>query len=87
MNDPLTMRSLLKNCWEIDKQINKYYLDVLKQWGLTSNSFLALDSLLNRPEGMEPAQLADEIGVQRQLVTAILNDFEKHGFILRKENK
>ena len=39
------------------------------------------------PDGVKPAQLADKVNIQRQLVTIILRDFESRGLILRKEQK
>lgn len=82
-----SVSTFIKEFMEIDKRINQFYQDKFKQWGLTTNAYLALDLLQNRPEGIEPAQLADELGIQRQLVTLIINDFDKRGFILKKENK
>ncbi len=51
------------------------------------NGYLALKYLLENPDGVEPAQLADELTVQRQLVTWIINDFQSRGLIIKKENK
>lgn len=68
-------------------EIDRVYIGYLKQWDLSLNAFWLLEYLYSHPQGAEPTELADEINVMRQLVTIILNDFEKRGFILRKESK
>ncbi|MDO5553555.1 MAG: MarR family transcriptional regulator [Planctomycetia bacterium] len=78
--------SFTRTVMELDRAINKYYFQIFKQWGLTANGYLALYTLHKSPRGMEPACLADELGVQRQLVTALINDFDRRGFIVKKEN-
>ncbi|MDO5580587.1 MAG: hypothetical protein Q4G69_05595 [Planctomycetia bacterium] len=85
-NDP-AIGKFLKKLMKLDKQIEAVYMKVLKGWNLTMNAFLALESFLNHPEGIEPACLADDLGVQRQLITILLNDFDKRGYIRKKEDR
>ena len=51
------------------------------------NAYFVLRLLLDTPEGMEPAVIADKVSILRQAVTVLLNDFEKRKLIVRKESK
>ena len=59
----------------------------LKRWGLSLNAYFVLRLLLDTPEGVEPAVIADKVSILRQSVTVLLNDFEKRNMIVRKESK
>lgn len=75
----------VQELFQIIKRIDSVYVLVLKRWNLTMNSYLALESLRENPDGVEPAQLAQTLGILRQSVTAILNDFDRQELIDRKE--
>lgn len=59
----------------------------LKRWGLSLNAYFVLRLLLDTPERVEPAVIADKVSILRQSVTVLLNDFEKRNMIVRKESK
>lgn len=67
----LSASQFIKKLVEVDKQIELVYMKTLKKWDLTMNAFLALESLRDHSQGIEPACLAEDLGVQRQLVTIL----------------
>ena len=83
----LSASQFIKKLVEVDKQIELVYMKTLKKWDLTMNAFLALESLRDHSQGIEPACLAEDLGVQRQLVTILINDFDRRGLILKKEKQ
>jgi len=80
-------KTLLKEWMELWRLTDNVYTQYLKRWNLSLNAFFVLSWLRENPDGVEPAQLADKVNIQRQLVTIILRDFESRGLILRKEQK
>lgn len=80
-------RERLKRWMELWRLTDNVYTEYLRRWELTLNEYLVLDSLREFPDGMQPAQLAERFGIQRQLITAILNKLEGRGFILRRESR
>ena len=86
-NSSEAIRIFSKRLYEVMKQIEYFFNKTCKKWGMSATMLKMLESLLDHPKGIEPACLADELGIQRQLVTIIINDFESRGLVLRKENK
>ncbi len=80
-------KAFLRRLITLFQQTNENYVVFLKKWNLSSNTYWVLEYLYHNPQGAEPAELADAVGVMRQLITIILNDLEKRGCILRKESK
>ena len=80
-------KELLRRWMALWVEIDKAYIGFLKQWNLSLNAYWVIEYLLLHPQGAEPAELADSINVMRQLITIILNDLEKRGFLLRYESK
>lgn len=86
-NSSEAIRNFAKRLYDVMKQIELFFNKTCKKWGMSATALKMLESLLEHPNGIEPACLADDVGIQRQLVTIIVNDFEKRGLVLRKENK
>lgn len=68
------------------RRINEAFTLFLRQWNLSVNAYAVLVNVYESGEGIEPARLADLLGVKRQLVAIILNDFDRRGFIVRHSN-
>lgn len=79
--------SILSQWMEIWRQTDLAYIRFLKRWELSLNEYFIMRWLYETPEGMEPAQLAEVTGVQRQLVSIILRGFEKRNLIFRENDK
>lgn len=76
------------NEWtELWRLTDTLYDRQLKRWGLSLNAYFVLCLLLDTPEDVEPAVIADKVSILRQSVTVLLNDFEKRKLIVRKESK
>lgn len=80
-------KELLRRWMALWVEIDKTYIGFLKRWDLSLNTYWVIEYLHNHPQGAEPAELADRINVMRQLITIILNDLEKRGFLLRRESE
>ncbi|MDO5116148.1 MAG: MarR family transcriptional regulator [Synergistaceae bacterium] len=64
------------------------YDQVYSRWaemhGLSTNAMSLLEELHRSPLGMEPAMIADYLGVPRQTMTSTLDTLEKRGIIERQ---
>lgn len=80
-------REYQKRWMELWRLTDNVYAVYLRRWGLSLNEYLVLESLREFPKGIQPAQLAERVSIQRQLVTIILNKLEERGFILRRESR
>ena len=80
-------REYQKRWMELWRLTDNVYTMYLRRWELSLNEYLVLESLREFPKGMQPAQLAERVSIQRQLVTIILNKLEERGFILRRESR
>lgn len=80
-------REYQKRWMELWRLTDNVYTMYLRRWELSLNEYLVLESLREFPKGMQPAQLAERVCIQRQLVTIILNKLEERGFILRRESR
>ena len=74
-------REYQKRWMELWRLTDNVYTMYLRRWELSLNEYLVLESLREFPKGMQPAQLAERVSIQRQLVTIILNKLEERGFI------
>lgn len=62
------------------------YCKLLKRWNLSLNALWVIDLLFHRPEGVEPAVIAESTHMLRQAVTVVLNDLEERGCLYREPN-
>lgn len=76
-----------KEFFVLMEQIEDVYERTFARWNLSKNAFSTLYHLRENAAGLEPSRLAEMVGVQRQMMTIILNDLQERGFILRKEQK
>lgn len=81
------INKLQKELLELWDGTEKIYTRILKKFNLSGNAFTVLYLLLTHSDGLEPAQLAERLGGMKQIITPLLNDLEKHGYILRREQK
>ncbi len=79
--------AFLKEFWTLWRKVDLIYGRVLRRWNLSMTMYFAVDVLWEHAEGLEPGFLAAWLGVQRQMVTLILNDLDDRGFILKEEQK
>lgn len=70
--------------YDYAKRENRLYAEWFRRRGLSYAHFLVLDSVLRRPEGMEPTELAEEHLIPKQTVTGILDALEREGHIRRE---
>ena len=75
--------SRLEGVFEAWRSCDNAYAQLVKQWGLSLNTVWALEYLIARPEGVEPAVLADDTHMLRQTITVVLNDLEERGYLQR----
>lgn len=70
--------------YDYAKRENRLYAEWFRRRGLSYLHFLVLDSVLRRPEGVEPTELAEEHLIPKQTVTGILDALEREGRIRRE---
>ena len=80
-------RTQLRQWLKIQENTEHVYLQFIKRYQLNKNSFFALDYLYSHREGAEPAFLAENLGLTRQMMTIVLNDLDNRGWILRQERQ
>lgn len=69
---------------ELWRAIDVAYTQLMKYYNLSANTYCVLTLLLSKPEGVEPAEIADIVIIKRQMVTLILNDLDNKGWITRQ---
>ena len=77
-------RELLREWIRILSDTENVYTVFIKRFHLSKNTFFALDYLNSYGEGEEPAILAERLGLTRQMMTIVLNDLEKRGYLVRQ---
>lgn len=80
-------RGQLRRWLKIQDYTESIYVSFIKRFNLNKNTFFVLDYLYSHPEGAEPAVLAENLGLMRQMMTIILNDLDERGFILRQGHR
>ncbi len=85
--EPEKSRELLRQWIKVMDSTENVYNTFIKRFRLNKNAFFALDYLNSHPEGEEPAVLAEQLGLTRQMMTIVLNDLDGRGFILRRERQ
>ena len=77
----------LKTILEVSDLMRRYD-QVYSRWaesrGFSTNAMSLMEELHIRPEGMEPAVIADYLGVPRQTMTSTLDSLERRGIIERR---
>lgn len=77
----------LKTILEVSDLMRRYD-QVYSRWaesrGFSTNAMSLMEELHLRPEGMEPAVIADYLGVPRQTMTSTLDSLERRGIIERR---
>lgn len=68
---------------DIWRRYDQVYSRWAERHGLSTNAMSLIEELHIRPEGMEPAVLADYLGIPRQTMTSTLDGLEAKGVIER----
>ncbi len=80
--DAALMHRMMK-LFDLWGKFDRIYFRLLQQYNLSYNAYLVLEELLQAPEGIEPAALADKLNIPRQTMTFILDHLERDGFLAR----
>lgn len=70
----------MSDLWRAYDQV---YSDFAERHGVSTNAMSLIEELVIRPDGVEPAEAADYLGIARQTMTAVLDSLEKKGVIAR----
>lgn len=70
----------MSDLWRSCDQI---YSDFAEMHGVSTNAMSLIEELVIRPDGIEPAEAADHLGIARQTMTAVLDSLEKKGVLTR----
>ncbi|MDL2297719.1 MarR family transcriptional regulator [Synergistaceae bacterium OttesenSCG-928-D05] len=79
---PEQKKKLLKMS-DLWRRYDQVYEDWSQRQGLSTNALTLLEEMLIRPEGVEPAEIADYLGIPRQTMTSTLDSLESKGFLAR----
>ena len=79
-----TQQKWLKSCFSAWKQTDTAYSKLARSRNLSLNMVWVFECLAEHPEGMEPAVLAKETNMLRQVMTVVLNDLENQGLTTRE---
>lgn len=66
------------------KKENSLYARWFQRRGLSYPLFLVLDEVMRSPEGAEPTEIADALGIPKQTVTGLLDRLERAGYARRE---
>lgn len=75
--------ALLMELSDIWRRYDQVYSRWAENHGLSTNAMSLVEELHMRPEGIEPAVVADYLGVPRQTMTSTLDALERRGIIER----
>jgi len=70
----------LSDLW---RRYDQVYSEWAQHHGFSTNAMTLIEEMLIRPEGVEPAEIADYLGIARQTMTATLDTLENKGLITR----
>lgn len=76
-------RRRLLNLSDLWRSYDQLYSDFAETHGVSTNAMSLLEELMVRPDGIEPAEAADHLGIARQTMTTVLDTLEKRGVIER----
>jgi len=70
----------LSDLW---RRYDQVYSEWAQKHGVSTNVMTLMEEMCIRPDGVEPAEIADYLGIPRQTMTTTLDWLEKRGFIAR----
>ncbi|NLD05393.1 MAG: MarR family transcriptional regulator [Synergistaceae bacterium] len=70
----------LSDLW---RRYDRVYTCWTQKHGISNNAMTLIEELYMRPEGVEPAEAADHLGIPRQTMTATLDALERKSIIGR----
>ncbi|MDD4159521.1 MAG: MarR family transcriptional regulator [Synergistaceae bacterium] len=70
----------LSDLW---RRYDRVYTCWAQKHGISNSAMTLIEELCMRPEGVEPAEAADHLGIPRQTMTATLDALEKKSLIGR----
>ena len=70
----------LSDLW---RRYDQVYSHWTQKHGVSTNAMTLIEEMSIRPEGVEPAEIADYLGIPRQTMTATLDGLEKRGLLER----
>lgn len=70
----------MSDLWRSYDQIYSHFAET---HGVSTNAMSLIEELAIRPDGIEPAEAADYLGIARQTMTTVLDSLEKKGVITR----
>ncbi len=79
MSDENATARRMQRLFDLWGKFDRVYFRILQKWNLSYNTYLVLEELLTRPEGWEPAALADRLSIPRQTMTFLLDSLEREG--------
>lgn len=68
---------------DIWRRYDRVYNCWAHKYGISNSAMTLIEELYIRPEGVEPAEVADHLGIPRQTMTATLDSLEKKSVIER----
>lgn len=76
-------RNRLLKMSDLWRSYDQIYSDFAERHGVSTNAMSLIEELAIRPDGIEPAEAADYLGIARQTMTTVLDSLEKKGVIAR----
>lgn len=76
------MRKLLKMS-DLWRRYDQVYEAWAQAQGISTNALTLIEEMTIRGEGVEPAEIADYLGIPRQTMTSTLDSLEQKGFLAR----
>lgn len=70
----------MSDLWRSYDQIYSHFAEM---HGVSTNAMSLIEELVIRPDGIEPAEAADYLGIARQTMTTVLDSLEKKNVIMR----
>lgn len=65
------------------RSYDQVYSDFAERHGVSTNAMSLVEELAIRPDGIEPAEAADYLGIARQTMTTVIDSLEKKGVVAR----
>jgi MarR family transcriptional regulator for hemolysin len=73
----------LRELSDLWRRYDQVYSDWAQMHGVSTNAMTLIEEMYVRPEGVEPAEIADYLGIPRQTMTTTLDGLERRGFLGR----
>ena len=68
---------------DIWRRYDQVYSEWAQRHGVSANAMILIEEMAVRPEGVEPAEVADYLGIPRQTMTTTLDGLERRGLLGR----